>query len=138
MNQSEIKKLAIECGADEEIDRLTYVYVFTKDELAAYTAAVEAPLQARIAQLEEALKDASEEIYDWGLYASDYFQEKYDLEGCVKKFEHIADNKLQSTWLSEHDKVVEAKAIERCALFVADKFDENEPWITPEEIRGLE
>ena len=51
MTQDEIKKLAIECGAIGGATCVFYLY-----ELTAYTAAVEAPLQARIAQLEEALK----------------------------------------------------------------------------------
>ena len=46
MNQEEISKLAIKCGAIGGAACVFYGY-----ELAAYTAAVEAPLQARIAQL---------------------------------------------------------------------------------------
>lgn len=32
-----------------------------------------------------ALDEASEEVGDWGAYAGDYFQNKHDLEGCVKE-----------------------------------------------------
>lgn len=61
------------------------------DNLVAYTAAVEAPLQARIAQLEEALNDiASGEI---------------GINLCVKyAIKVLAES--PSTWLSDHDKEV--------------------------------
>lgn len=32
------------------------------------------------------LQQASEDIEDWGSYASDYFQEKHDLLGDIKKY----------------------------------------------------
>lgn len=32
------------------------------------------------------LNEAAEEIEDWGNYASDYFKEKHDLDGTIKKF----------------------------------------------------
>ena len=73
-------------------------------ELEAYTAAVESPLQARIAQLEEALNELlSHNTIDFG-----------DRE---KARESIYAS--PSTWLSEHDKAVEARERERCAL-IAD------------------
>ena len=54
MNQEEIKKLAIEHKLIDGYDGDGLVAIDKR--LIAYTAAVEAPLQARIAQLEEALK----------------------------------------------------------------------------------
>lgn len=49
---------------------------------------------ARIAELEAALKAAAEDIGDWGAYASQYFQEKWDLAGEVKRYTAIAEGKL--------------------------------------------
>lgn len=40
---------------------------------------------ARIAELEGALREAIESVEDWAGYASEYFREKHDLEGEVKK-----------------------------------------------------
>lgn len=36
-------------------------------------------------ELLEALKEAADEIQDWGLYASEYFQNKHDLKGAINK-----------------------------------------------------
>jgi len=49
-----------------------------------------ASLQQRVAELEAALDEAAEEIAGWGAYASVYFQEKWDLHGCVERFQAIA------------------------------------------------
>lgn len=43
-------------------------------------------LERRLAIAVEELKNAKENISDWGEYASTYFQEKYDLKGDI---EHI-------------------------------------------------
>jgi len=53
-----------------------------KDEIAR--------LKAECEGLRKALLEASEEIATWGAYASDYFQEKHDLAGCVAKFHDAA------------------------------------------------
>lgn len=50
MKPEEIKKLATECGADHSV--VWSNFTFCEGELAAYTAAVEAPLQARIDELQ--------------------------------------------------------------------------------------
>ena len=58
MKPEEQRKLAIKCNADEEREfpsKLIF-YTFGVSNLAAYTAQVEAPLQARIAQLEQDAK----------------------------------------------------------------------------------
>lgn len=39
----------------------------------------------RIAELEKALRDAIECVQDWSGYASEYFQEKHDLAGDLKR-----------------------------------------------------
>ena len=48
---------------------------------------------ARIAELEaiverrgDLLREAVEDIESWGAYASDYFQEKHDLTGCLAAY----------------------------------------------------
>ncbi|MNC21756.1 hypothetical protein D3C75_697400 [compost metagenome] len=50
-------------------------------------------LKAENEALRKALLEASEEIETWGAYASPYFQEKYDLSGCVEKFHAAAMGK---------------------------------------------
>lgn len=52
------------------------------------------PQADRIAELEAALKAAAEDIGDWGAYASQYLQEKWDLAGEVKRYTAIAEGKL--------------------------------------------
>ena len=42
--------------------------------------------KARIAELEGVLADATQEVEEWGAYASEYFQEKHDLAGTVARF----------------------------------------------------
>jgi hypothetical protein len=54
---------------------------------------VNAELKAEVEGLRKFLLDASEEIADWGAYASAYFQEKHDLAGCVAKFHAAAMGK---------------------------------------------
>ena len=46
--------------------------------------------QAQVALLREALAEASNEISDWGQYASEYFQDKYKLTEVVDRFAKIA------------------------------------------------
>lgn len=59
------------------------------------------PLE-RIAELEEEnlelakeLMEAAEEVESWGAYASDYFQQKHDLAGWVKRFKDRAAKALE-------------------------------------------
>ena len=51
-------------------------------------------LQARVKRLEDALREqaqeAHEDINDWAGYASEYFQNKHDLMGCLEKWEKRA------------------------------------------------
>ena len=48
-------------------------------------------LQAENARLREAMAEAAECIADWGLYASEYFQEKHGLEDDVQRFRALAE-----------------------------------------------
>ena len=41
-------------------------------------------LRERVLELETGYKEAIEDIEDWGQYASDYFQNKHDLDGTVR------------------------------------------------------
>ncbi|PRW85447.1 hypothetical protein C7A11_23290 [Pseudomonas simiae] len=50
-------------------------------------------LKAENEALRKSLLEAAEEIDTWGAYASDYFQEKHDLAGCVAKFHAAAMGK---------------------------------------------
>ena len=42
-----------------------------------------------VRELVEALRDAIDEVENWGAYASEYFQEKHDLSGTVAKLRAI-------------------------------------------------
>ena len=68
---------------DAEAERDKFLH---KQEIAA--------LQKRVAELETALKAAAEDIGDWGAYASQYLQEKWDLSGEVKRYTAISEGKL--------------------------------------------
>lgn len=46
--------------------------------------------------LRKALLEASEEVATWGEYASEYFQKKHDLAGCVAKIHAAAMGKEAS------------------------------------------
>ena len=114
MNQEEQRKLAIKCNADEEREfpsKLIF-YTFGVSNLAAYTAQVEAPLQARIAQLEEALDIARHHDYQG------YHKGKHWVAVADK-----ALNESPSTWLSQHDKEVEARVIERLCTAIKAEDD---------------
>lgn len=37
-------------------------------------------------ELEQLVELAAEDVSDWGGYASKYFQDKHDLEGCIEKY----------------------------------------------------
>jgi hypothetical protein len=50
-------------------------------------------LQARVTELEGALKDAAASVKEWGAYASQYLQEKWDLPGEVARYVAIAEGK---------------------------------------------
>ena len=132
MKPEEQRNLAIECGITTSTEYGTGWEVVrhwnaTEQQLAAYTAAVEAKkdkvvagykeciddsyrdlneLQARIAQLEEAFKIVETQAVMIGV------------NEC-SRIAHSAVTELPSTWLSEHDKAVKAKERERCAL-IAD------------------
>ena len=54
MSEEEIKKLAIECGV--LFDKYGDIVNMDVDQLTAYTAAVEAPLQARIDKMKSHLE----------------------------------------------------------------------------------
>lgn len=43
-------------------------------------------LRAEVDGLRTLLTEAAEDIADWGAYASEYFQQKHDLAGCVARY----------------------------------------------------
>ncbi|MBZ3666250.1 hypothetical protein [Pseudomonas monteilii] len=53
-------------------------------------------LKAENEVLRKALLEASEEVATWGAYASEYFQQKHDLSGCVAKIHAAAMGKEAS------------------------------------------
>ncbi len=66
-------------------------------------------LKAKVAESQQFLLAAAECIDGWGAYASEYFQEKHDLKGDVKKFQDLAST--NSNWLAEHDAEVRRKVL---------------------------
>ena len=52
-----------------------------------------AALQARVADLEAGLKDAAASVGEWGAYASQYLQEKWNLTGEIARYVAIAEGK---------------------------------------------
>jgi hypothetical protein len=50
-------------------------------------------LAARVAELEGVLKDAAASVGEWGAYASQYLQEKWDLPGEVARYIAITKGK---------------------------------------------
>lgn len=71
-----------EAGAEWLRDRKALVR-WESDALRYYGVAAE--LEDRLAEMREALSEAIEMVEDWGSYASDYFQEKHDLNGDIAK-----------------------------------------------------
>lgn len=57
------------------------------DALEAQAADV-ASLRAVIGLKDAALREARDDMQAWGAYASDYFQEKHDLEGDLEKIDN--------------------------------------------------
>lgn len=57
-------------------------YFVAADELAR--------LRAENQSLREALNEAADDIASWGAYASEYFRDKWDLDGCVAGYRAIA------------------------------------------------
>lgn len=47
--------------------------------------------EEEVARLRSALLEAAEDVQDWGAYASDYFQEKWDLDGDVAKYRALGN-----------------------------------------------
>ena len=79
-------------GLIAERDQLRAELAGLKTGYEAYER-VNAELRAENELLRKNLLEASEEIANWGAYASDYFQEKHDLSGCVAKFHDAAMSK---------------------------------------------
>lgn len=77
---------------DIEISKLRAEVAGLRTGYEAYEQ-VNAELKAEVDGLRKSLLDAAEEIDAWGSYASDYFQEKHDLAGCVAKFHAAAMGK---------------------------------------------
>ena len=71
----------------KELDEAASNCVMYRQQLAA--------AQAQVALLREALAEASNEISDWGHYASEYFQDKYKLEEVVARYAKIAAGEMK-------------------------------------------
>ena len=69
--------------------------VLTPDEATA--------LQKRVAELEGALKDAATSVKEWGAYASQYLQDKWDLPGEVARYIAIAEGKNEAALEGKKD-----------------------------------
>jgi hypothetical protein len=72
-------------GHAREADRADRSEFLHKQEIAA--------LQKRVAELEESLKEAATSVKEWGAYASQYLQDKWDLPGEVARYIAVAEGK---------------------------------------------
>lgn len=75
--------------AREESHRLIATLTAERDTYKAMSDSLReqvAELKARNAMLVQLLKEAASDIEDWGQYAGDYFKDKHDLDGCVKRY----------------------------------------------------
>lgn len=73
-----------ECHECNELDRMF--------DLGAKSAAESvAALEARNAELLAALVEARDSVADWGIYASEYFQQKHDLVGDLAKIDAVIE-----------------------------------------------
>ena len=70
--------------------RLEYFERFAALACAAGAAAEREKLDKERQQYADWFDEAAADIYDWGGYASEYFQEKYDLEANVQDFKNRA------------------------------------------------
>ena len=82
-------------AASERIYALSAHVALLKASLAQAEREAEKParvaeLTAEVERLHNLLGDAADEIQNWGSYASEYFQEKHDLAGCVAEFKAAA------------------------------------------------
>lgn len=82
-------------AAAERIYTLSAHVALLKASLAQAEREAEKPdsvaeLTAENERLRNLLGDAADEIQNWGAYASEYFQEKHDLAGCVGKYRAAA------------------------------------------------
>jgi chromosome segregation ATPase len=76
-------------GLEAEKDRLEARLADLEAE-ARQLRADKGTLSAEVEQLRNLIGEAADEIADWGAYAAQYFREKHDLEGTVKRFRAIA------------------------------------------------
>ncbi|MFT8234689.1 hypothetical protein ACLNBI_24480 [Pseudomonas guariconensis] len=74
---------------EEEFDKAWRHDLNNANNVQALSAEV-SRLQRESEALRKALLEASEEVATWGAYASEYFQEKHDLAGCVAKIHAAA------------------------------------------------
>lgn len=77
--------------------------------------------QAREKVLRDGLSQAAEDMAGWGAYASEYFQDKWNLAGDVKRLQHLASMPSDSTAL---DAAI-AKAQREVLLEASNEFDKS-------------
>lgn len=61
-------------------------------QMQAYATQARADLEAEVQRLRELLAEAADDIESWGAYATDYFQKKHDLQGCVAKYRNALED----------------------------------------------
>ena len=95
----EAQRLAERVAHDAEAPQAARYQPYTdhamRDAAAALRsfAAERDALQARVAELEGALKDAAASVKEWGAYASQYLQDELGLPGEVARYIAIAEGK---------------------------------------------
>lgn len=89
-DNTETLRNALEAVTDErdKLRELAYVGEHMHDDCSWKARCSE--LRAEVEALRRLLADAAEDVESWGAYASEYFQEKHDLAGCVTKYRKAA------------------------------------------------
>ena len=67
----------------------------TLDALAQLNSVQPVKKAHAVTDMQLLLSEAADDIEAWGAYASDYFQKKHDLAGCVAKYRDAAESLAQ-------------------------------------------
>jgi hypothetical protein len=83
-------------------------------------------LAAKLAVMAEELGEAIEDIQSWAGYASDYFKDKHDLDGCLKRYRDVTAT------------LPETAAAMLAVVGAAQAYRDMEDQQTPRMFRGKE
>lgn len=80
------KRGQAQSASTQEVERLRAAHIESERQLRAAWDRV-ALAETQVEQLRAALAEAREDVASWGAYASDYFQEKWDLAGDLARID---------------------------------------------------